>query len=181
MIQVAANVAPAAKPVAIGIDGKLLAETIAALGPTHILCVPDTNLKSAIAVLAETATLKLLNVCTEDEAMGINAGLYMAGHRPMLLMQNNGFFASLNTLKAIALDARVPTFMIIGQYGRDVSKSAQENQLRAVRLLEPTLSVWGVPAGRIESPDDLTLLRSLWDRAWSDKCPTAAIIGAPTS
>ncbi len=168
-------------PMVIGIDGRLLADTIAALRPTHILCVPDTNLKSAIAALTQMPTLRLLNVCTEDEAMGINAGLYMAGHRPMLLMQNNGAFASLNTLKSIALDARVPTFMVIGQYGRDVNKSAKENQLRAVRLLEPTLSVWSVPAAQIESPQDLSQLRAMWDRAWSEKCPTAAIIGAPTT
>ena len=69
----------------------------------------------------------MMYVCTEDEAMGINAGLYMTGHRPMLLIQNNGLYACVNTLKAIALDAQVPTFMLIGQFGRDVNKRVEDS------------------------------------------------------
>ena len=38
----------------------------------------------------------------------MNAGLYMGGENPMMCIQNNGIFASVNTLKAIALDAKVP-------------------------------------------------------------------------
>ena len=34
----------------------------------------------------------------------------------MLLIQNNGLLASINALKAIALEARVPTFMLVGQF-----------------------------------------------------------------
>lgn len=168
-------------PCAVAIDGKVLADAIRALGPTHVICVPDTNLKSAIAALSGLPAPRMLTVCTEDEAMGINAGLYIAGHRPMLLIQNNGLFACVNTLKSIALDAQVPTFMVIGQYGRDVSKPVEDNRLRAVRLLEPTLSVWGVPFARLDSAQDLPRLRALWDRAWADKGPAAALIGAPTS
>jgi sulfopyruvate decarboxylase subunit alpha len=170
-----------AGPLAISIDGGVLAEAIRALGATHIICVPDTNLKTAIATLAAMTTPRMLTVCTEDEAMGINAGLYMAGHKPMLLIQNNGLFAAVNTLKSIAVDAQVPTFMVIGQYGRDVNKPIEENNLRAVRLLEPTLKVWDVPFARIESAQDLPQLRVLWDQAWTNKGPTAALVGAPTS
>lgn len=181
MPQTTANSATDAGPLAVSIDGRLLAEAIKALGTTHVICVPDTNLKSAIATLAGMATPRMLTVCTEDEAMCINAGLYMTGHRPMLLIQNNGLFAAVNSLKSIALDAQVPTFMVIGQYGRDVNKPVEENRLRAVRLLEPTLSVWGVPFARIDSAQDLPQLRVLWERAWASKGPTAALIGAPTS
>jgi sulfopyruvate decarboxylase subunit alpha len=170
-----------AGPLAISVDGGVLAEAIRALGATHIVCVPDTFLRSAIAELVAKGSPCMLTVCTEDEAMGINAGLYMAGHKPMLLIQNNGLFASVNTLKSIAVDAQVPTFMVIGQYGRDVNKPIEENPLRAVRLLEPTLRVWDVPFARIESAQDLPLLRALWDQAWAENRPAAALIGAPTS
>jgi sulfopyruvate decarboxylase TPP-binding subunit len=113
--------------------------------------------------------------------MGINAGLYMTGHRPMLLIQNNGLYACLNTLKAIPLDAQVPTFMLIGQFGRDVNKTVEANPRRAVNRLEPTLEVWGVPFVRLEGPADLPNLQTAWDIAWSTKGPSAAIVGAPTS
>lgn len=171
----------AAAPVATSIEGRALAQAVAELGVSHVICVPDTNLRTAISALAAPGMPPILSVCTEDEAMGINAGLYIAGQRPMLLIQNNGLYAVLNTLKAIALDARIPTLMLIGQYGRDVTRRVEDNRPRAVRLLEPTLSTWGVPYYRLESPRDLPNLRAAWERAHADRGPAAALVGAPTS
>lgn len=170
-----------ATPVAASIEGRLLAEEIRALGTTHVLTVPDTCQKSVIERLATFTVPKLLYVCTEDEAIGINAGLYITGHKPLMLIQNNGLFACLNTLKAISLDSGVPTCFLIGQFGRDVNKTIEENPKRMVHRLEPTLETWGVPFFRLEGPADLGNLRKASETAWSTKGPAAAIIGAPTS
>ncbi len=166
--------------IATGIDGKVLAARIAALGATHLICVPDTNLKTTISALHEQGVPQMLYACTEDEAIGINAGLYMTGHKPMLLIQNNGVYACINTLKAISLDAQVPTFMLIGQFGRKVDLTVEANPSRAVHRLEPTLDVWGVPHYRLETPEDLPNLDAAWAKAWSTLGPAAAIVGAPT-
>ena len=170
----------APKAVALPIDGKAIADEIRTMGVSHVICIPDTNLKTVIADLHRPASPHMIYACTEDEAMGINAGLYMTGHRPMLLIQNNGLLACINTLKAIALDSRVPTFMLIGQFARKVDLTVEENPLRAVRLLEPTLDTWGVPHLRLETPEDLPNLRRAWDTAWKTLGPSAAIVGAPT-
>jgi sulfopyruvate decarboxylase subunit alpha len=170
-----------APALATGIDGRELAAAIRALGVTHVVCVPDTVQRSAIAALAALETPKLVYVCTEDEAMGINAGLYITGNRPMLLIQNNGLYACLNTLKGIALDAQVPTFLLIGQFGRDPKLSVEANPKRMVHRLEPTLDVWGVPHVRLDGPGDLPKLRTAWDRAWSTFGPSAALVGTQTT
>lgn len=167
--------------VAQSIEGRLLANAIRDLGITHVLSVPDTNLRTVIAHLGAGTQPQMMYVCTEDEALGINAGLYITGHKPMLLIQNNGLYACMNTLKALALDAQVPTFMLIGQFGRDVTKTVESNSKRMVHRLEPTLTTWGVPFFRIEGPDDIGNMRRAWDIAWNKKGPAAAIIGAPTS
>jgi sulfopyruvate decarboxylase TPP-binding subunit len=167
-------------PVAVSVDGLALAEEIRALGVTHIICVPDTNLRTAIASLAAGMSPEMIYACTEDEAMGMNAGLYITGHKPMLLIQNNGLYACINTLKAMPLDAEIPTFLLIGQFGRDVNAAPEANLKRAVNRLEPTLDAWGVPHFRVETPDDLPNIRLAWDRAWTTSGPAAAIIGAPT-
>jgi sulfopyruvate decarboxylase subunit alpha len=169
-----------AAPVAASLDGVRLANEIAALGVTHVIIVPDTNLKTAISALDECSSLKMLYVCTEDEGMGINAGLYMAGQKPMMLIQNNGLHACLNTLKSIALEAEVPTFMVIGQYGRDVTKPVEANRLRAVRLLEPTLETWGVPYYRLDQEDQFPNIRVAYEKAYEIRGPSALIVGAPT-
>ncbi|HXP94435.1 MAG TPA: thiamine pyrophosphate-binding protein [Candidatus Binatia bacterium] len=169
------------QPAALSIDGAVIADAIRALGVTHVISVPDTHLRTAMDLLDKGPVPKMIYVCTEDEAMGINAGLYITGHKPMLLIQNNGLYACVNTLKAIPLDAQVPTFMLIGQFGRDVTKSVEENPKRAVNRLEPTLETWGVPFFRIDGPSDVPKIRTAWDIAWEKKGPAAAIVGAPTT
>ena len=167
--------------VAQPIAADLIVREIKSAGITHVLTVPDTHLKTVLALLAEESSPRLVTVCTEDEAMAINVGLHITGHRPMLLIQNNGLFACINSLKALALDAQVPTLLLIGQFGRDVSKSNRDNTLRAVRLLEPTLETWGVPYYTLEGPEDIGKFADAVQRCWADQGPVAIVVGAPTS
>ena len=171
----------AASPVATPVEGKLLLEIVQDLGITPIITVPDTVQKTFLALLEQQDKIKLLTVCTEDEAMGINAGLYATGHKPMMLIQNNGFYASVNTLKAIAFDAQVPTFMFVGQFGRDVTKDPREVSRRGVRMLEPTMETWGVPYYRLEGPEDIGVVVEAYQKCQEQQGPVAVIIGAPTS
>ncbi|MGH9845499.1 MAG: thiamine pyrophosphate-binding protein [Blastocatellia bacterium] len=163
------------------VDAQALLDAIRAAGVTHVLTVPDTHQRTLLALLAETDTPKLITVCTEDEAIGINAGLYIGGARPMLLIQNNGCYACLNTLKAIPLDAQVPTFMLIGEHGRDVTKASRENADRSVRMLEPTLEAWDVPYYRLEGPEDLDNFERAYRQCQEQGGPVAVLVGAPTS
>jgi sulfopyruvate decarboxylase TPP-binding subunit len=170
-----------AQPVALGVSAEAIAAAIDALGVTHVICVPDTFQRTIIARWEAGTTPRLIKVCTEDEGVGVNAGLYMGGQSPIMCIQNNGIFASLNTLKAISLDAQVPTFMMVGQFQRDVTKPIEEQRSRAVRMLEPTLDAWGIPHWRVEGPDDIGALREAYERSRADLGPTVAIIGAPTT
>jgi sulfopyruvate decarboxylase TPP-binding subunit len=167
--------------VARSIEARVLLGEIQALGISHVVTVPDTHQKTLLALLAEAGTPRLLSVCTEDEAIAVNAGLYIGGQRPMLLIQNNGLVASLNALKAIALDARVPTFLLVGQFGRDVTRPSAENRLRVVRMIEPTMATWGVPCYPLEGPEDVPLLARAYRESLESRGPTVALLGAPTS
>lgn len=171
----------AIKPeLAKAIAGDALAQRIRALRVSHIVCVPDTNLKTTIAALHGPNMPQMLYSCTEDEAMGINAGLYITGHRPLMLIQNNGLYACLNTLKAIALDAKIPTLMVIGEYGRDPRKASEDNPSRQVRMLRPTLRTWGIDTYSLEGPENLDQLDLAWRQAWDNKTAVAAVVGTVT-
>jgi sulfopyruvate decarboxylase TPP-binding subunit len=159
---------------------KVLA-AIRSLGITHVITVPDTHQRSLLALLALVKDPTLITVCTEDEAIGINAGLYIGGARPMLLIQNNGLYACLNTVKAIALDAGVPTFMLIGEHGRDVALPSRKNKDLSVRMLEPTLELWNVPYHRLERETDLSDLPRLYESCLELERPVASLVGAPTA
>lgn len=168
------------EPVARGVEASAIVAELRALGIDHVVCIPDSFQKTLIARLQEEPGVRFVTACTEDEAMGINAGLYVGGKSPMLVIQNNGIFASVNTIKAIPLDARVPTLIFVGQYQRDPMLPVEESKSRAVRMVEPTLDVWGVPHYRLEGPEDIGAVRAAYERARETMGPAALIIGAPT-
>jgi sulfopyruvate decarboxylase TPP-binding subunit len=147
---------------------------------SHVIVVPDTYQKTFLSAVSETSGLKLVTACTEDEAIGINAGLYATGHRPILSIQNNGLYACLNTLRGIALDGAVPTVMLIGQYGQAANVAPEDSSQRMVRMLEPTLAIWGIPVRRLWSNADLAGLPSDYAEAQSRRGPTALVIPLPT-
>ena len=165
--------------VAESVDAAAVVGEVVALGITHVITVPDSVQKQLLAKLQAEPSIRVLTVCTEDEAIGINAGLYAGGVKSMLVIQNNGLFACLNTIKAIALDARVPTFMTIGQFGRKLDQRIEDNTNRAVYLLEPLLDTMGVAHFRLEGPQDLGNVRRAYEQAVETQGPAALVVGAP--
>jgi sulfopyruvate decarboxylase TPP-binding subunit len=153
---------------------------IRAAGATHVVTVPDTHQRTLLRVLAQQSDVGLVSVCTEDEVLGINLGLYMGGRRPLLLMQNTGFYASLNSMRGICLDAKVPACLLIGEHGRDSSLPSKENRGRTVNLLEPTLELWRIPYYRLDFESDLGNISTALERAWESRGPVAVIVGSPT-
>ena len=155
-------------------------EALRAAAVSHVIVVPDTYQKTFLAAVAAAADLTFVSACTEDEALAINAGLYATGHRPILSVQNNGIYACINTLRGIALDGAVPTVMLIGQYGQTAEVAPEDSPLRMVRMLEPTLATWGVPARRLWSNADLVHLPADYEEAQARRGPTALVIPIPT-
>ena len=121
------------------------------------------------------------SIIPQLEAMGVNLGLYMGGRKPLLLIQNSGFYASVNTLRGLALDARVPTCLLIGEYFRKPQVPSQENPGRLVSMLEPTLELWGVPVYRLEQERDIAVITAAVEHAWRDRTAVAMLVGAPTA
>src|SRR5207245_2174470 len=71
-----------------------------------ILSVPDTHQRTVLAALDKEAVLRVLTCATEDEATTIAAGLWMGGEPCVLMIQHAGLYASVNTLRGVAIDWR---------------------------------------------------------------------------
>jgi sulfopyruvate decarboxylase TPP-binding subunit len=125
--------------------------------------------------------VRLLTACTEDEAIAIHAGLWVGGQRPIVSIQHVGLLAAMNNVKGIAIDARVPTCMLVGYFGRDVTRAARENPATAVRLMEPTLEAWGIAYFPLEGPADLSAIERAYQYADQRAAPAVVLIGAPTA
>ena len=167
--------------VAISVPAEAIVDEIEALGVTHVINVPDTHQQSVLALLSRRSHPNLITACTEDEVIGINAGLYTGGKRPMLLIQQTGLLASINCVKGIAMDARIPTFMLVGLFSRDVTKAPSEDPKRVINRISPTLDTWGIPWYPLERPEQIGAIAEAYQRSLDERGPTVVLVGAPTS
>jgi sulfopyruvate decarboxylase TPP-binding subunit len=146
-----------------------------------ILSVPDTHQKSVLAALDKERAIRVLTCSTEDEAVAIAAGLWVGGEPALLMIQHAGLYASVNTLRGVAIDGRVPTFYMIGLLGRERDREPRESRHSMVRYCEPLLDVFGVPHAGLEGPGDVHLIPRYYRMSRERRGPAAVLVGLETS
>src|SRR5207245_8491043 len=85
----------------------------------------------------------------EDAALGVAAGAYLAGRRPVVIMQNSGLGVSLNALGSLHLLYRLPCLLVVtwrGYEGRDAPE-----HLVLGEVLPRLLEVFGIPLRVLEA------------------------------
>ncbi len=171
-------------PVAVGVPAPAVIAALRELGATQIVTVPDTHQRTVLDGLAELA-VPVIRAATEDDVLGICAGLWMGGARPVALIQQLGLFASVNALRAFTHDQHVPLAIIAGLYGRDVDVPAAEDAASAVRLIVPVLDALGVRHVLVDDPAHAGLigptLRSAFDEDAGGPRTAVVLLGAPTT
>ena len=146
-----------------------------------ILSVPDTHQKTVLAALDKERALRVLTCSTEDEANAIAAGLWMGGEPFALMIQHAGLYASVNTLRGVAMDGRVPIFAMIGLLQREKDREPRESRHSMVRYCEPLLDLFGVPHARLEGPDDVRFIPEYYRLAHKRRGPAAVLVGLETA
>src|SRR3989441_329281 len=145
-----------------------------------ILSVPDTHQKTVLAALDKERALRVLTCATEDEANAVAAGLWMGGEPFMVMIQHAGLYASVNTLRGVALDGRVPVLYLVGLLSREKDKDPRESRHSMVRYCEPLLDTFGVPHARLEGPDDVRLIPEYYRAAHDRRGPAVLLVGLET-
>lgn len=162
-------------------------ETLARLGATHLLGVPDSGTAPLLdRSRTAPAGMSSLTVTREGEAFAIASGLWLGGARPVVVIQNTGLLESGDALRGTAMRMGVPLLCLIGYRGRasleraggliDRATLTDAEIDSAALLTEPTLETWGVPFSRIGASTDLPLLVRAWERAWSEERPVAVLL-----
>lgn len=162
--------------------GKMLRQALLEQGVTHAVTVPDwvqIGLHQAIANDPDKE-ITMVPVCTEDEAITVAGGLHIGGAKPVIVIQNQGLYAGINSLRAVGLDAGFPLVLFIGQFGREVANYAEEpasSSRRVVRLLEPILDTLEIKQWRVDGQEDLGAINLAFESAYRDETPTAVLFG----
>ncbi|MDP3979961.1 MAG: thiamine pyrophosphate-binding protein [Chlamydiota bacterium] len=98
--------------------------------------VPCSFLSELIEILE--AQESYIPAVREDQAIGLASGAYLAGRKPVVLMQNSGIGVSINALASLNLIYKIPILMIISMRGYQI-QDAPEHWIMgqtSTRLLE---------------------------------------------
>ncbi|MBS0452650.1 MAG: thiamine pyrophosphate-binding protein [Proteobacteria bacterium] len=163
-----------------GIGASQYLEALQGAGVTHFVTVPDfVQLALHQAIERGDSPMALVRTCNEDQAVCAAAGLRIGGKQPIVALQNQGLYACINTVRAVALDARIPTVFLIGQFGREnanIGRPTTQSSRRVVSLLEPLLDTLQVPYWRLNTPDDLSSLGMAFESATVRRGAAALIV-----
>ena len=91
-----------------------LLDALLAEGHTFFTGVPDSTLKKFIAEVENLPATKHVTATWEAEAVAIAAGVYLAGGRPCVYMQNAGLGHAINPLTSLCIPYDIRFTLVIG-------------------------------------------------------------------
>ena len=163
------------------IPAGMMIEALRACRVRTIITVPDTHQRTLLSALASSDEFRLVTCATEDEATTVAAGMWIGGEDSVLLIQHAGLYASVNTLRGVAMDGRIPMFYLIGLLQREPDKLPRESHRSMVRYCEPLLDTFDVPYALIDGPDDVPQIEPMFRLSRERRGPAAVLVGMPTS
>lgn len=105
--------------------------------------VPCSLLKGLVSLLEKDAAKGYVSATREDSALGMAAGAFFGGKRPMVLMQNSGLGVSVNALASLHTLYEIPVLLLISWRGEDRS-DAPEHWMMG-EIMNPVLDQMKIP------------------------------------
>jgi sulfopyruvate decarboxylase subunit alpha len=122
--------------------------------------VPDSTLKPVLRELEARPELGYLPAVSEPVAIGLAAGAWLGGRKPVVLMQNTGLALAANPIATLIAIYRIPLVLVVGWRGYE-GKDAPEHRAIGGSTL-PLLEALRVP---FFVPDADTLAGDVADAA----------------
>jgi sulfopyruvate decarboxylase TPP-binding subunit len=153
------------------VDVSGIAEQINAMGVTHMVWVPDSEIGALERHL--DASVRLIRACREGEAIATAAGLLIGGARPIVVCQCTGFFEAGDAFRNVVKDLELPLFLIVGHRGAQAFAAGTGDD-SAARYFGPILDAWGLRYRVMGPHDDPRVIGDLYREA--RECGTAAAV-----
>ena len=109
-------------------------------GVDYILSLPCEKIKRLIHLAGQT--FESLTLSREEEGVGIAAGLFMGGRKPLMIIQSSGFGNCINALMSLTFCYRMPLPILISWRG--VYSEAIEAQKPLGEKLPALLEALGI-------------------------------------
>lgn len=159
------------------LHGDAILREVRASGIAYVLALPDLHTSAGLLhPLTQAGNPPLIRLAREDEGIGIASGLSFCGKRALLLMQYTGLLDSVNALRAVSLDYKLPLCMMVGLLGHDAEKPPHESPRYGVRIVTPILDVMGIEHHTLYDDRDLGKIRTAIDGAYAASKPVAILL-----
>ena len=148
---------------------------IKSVGISHVVGLPDNGSRALFEELDDESSLSTVGVTREGEAFAIAAGLFAAGRRPMVLVQNTGLLESGDAFRGTLFNMGFPVLMLIGYRGYETMGRAPGRVDTAATFLEPTLKAWEIPYRLLNDDSELGVFDEAVAFAETQSLPVAIL------
>ncbi|MDR2944099.1 MAG: sulfopyruvate decarboxylase subunit beta [Methanosarcinales archaeon] len=134
--------------------------------------LPCDKNKRLTALLHES--FKTVDLTREEDGVGICAGAYLAGKKPVLSIQSSGLGNMLNAMMSLTCVYKMPLPILASWRGG--ADETIEAQIPFNQNLPRLLDVYGIPYRIFSEKSDLGNLREIIQTAYDKKTPAVALI-----
>ena len=143
-------------------------------GVTHVVGVPDNGSRVLYQMLWADPDIHVIPVTREGEAFALASGLFLGGKRPMVVIQNTGFFESGDAFRGTVMNMAIPLVTIIGYRGYE-TMSGPGAVDTAATFFQPILEAWKVPYLMMRSTEESGLISEAFSKCGDTSLPVAVI------
>ncbi len=134
-------------------NSSLIYDALKGAGVQLVSALPETWLVHLVGQADDDPDMILVRLAKEEEGVGISAGAHLAGMKSVMLMQNHGFLASVNSIVSLAQLYRIPLLMLISYRGEFGETDSWQTEGGGATI--PVLDALQIPWKRLDSADQV--------------------------
>ena len=145
-------------------------------GIEYLVWLPDSEARYLYDTIS-ASKLRLVQVCHEEETIGVYTGLHLAGKTAAILIQSTGFFHSLDALRGLILNMQLPLLLMVGYRGYHDMIAGKKPADSAAVYLEPVMDTLGIKHYLLDSDEDTEKISMAYRETMATNRPVAVLIG----
>ncbi len=134
-------------------SAKLMVKEMKAAGINFVATVPDSGLGALYWLCKDDPGFRFVPVQNEGEGVGVVAGAWLGGKRPIMFMEASGLRVAAEALARLGLEIGLPALLVISYRG-----SIGDGNWWAINqgaVLEPMLKALRIPYRIIENDAEI--------------------------
>ena len=163
-------------------------------GVRFLVTVPDSATRPLQRSWRVDPDIRVVQACHEAEAVAIACGCEIAGQKAVVVMENAGMLHAIDSIRAISIDMRIPTVLMVTYLGRPLPNLSPDDLLSARlahvgepathilqqgRLTEPLLQLLGIPYAVLDKLEGVSLISWAVQKAHEIQGPSAILLDLP--